>query len=216
MSLLSYLRDFSLRRRLGPPVIVVSGLPRSGTSMMMNMLRAAGLEIVTDEVRAADVDNPKGYFEDERVKELGKKTDRSWVKQCRGRVIKVISFLLKDLPADNYYKVIFMRRDLEEVIASQNKMLVRRKEPVGTVEDDAKMIQRYRMHLRKTEFILEEEPHFDHIDVMYREALDRPGEYARRVADFLGLRLDVDKMARAVDKSLYRNRAERVEGSRRG
>ena len=213
MSLLGYLRDLNLRRKLGPPVIVVSGLPRSGTSMMMNMLRAAGLEVATDEVRTADLDNPKGYFEDERVKQLDKTDDTSWLRQCRGRVVKIISFLLKDLPADNYYKVIFMRRDLEEVIASQNKMLLHRDESRGTRDDDEKMIQRYQMHLRKTEFLLEEERHFDHIDVLYREALDQPREHAQRISRFLRMRLDAGKMAQAVDRSLYRNRAAQVRAS---
>jgi hypothetical protein len=216
VSLLGHLKSYNLRRKLGPPVIVVSGLPRSGTSMMMNMLRAAGLEIVTDKVRTADVDNPKGYFEDERVKELDKTGNKFWLTQCRGRVVKIISFLLKDLPADNYYKVIFMHRDFEEVIASQNKMLVHREESTGTRDDDEKMIRRYRMHLRKTEFLLEEEPHFHHIDVPYREALDQPREHARRISRFLGMRLDVDKMAGAVDKSLYRNRAEGEGAGRTG
>jgi len=201
-------RDLNNRRKYGPPVIVVSGLPRSGTSMMMNMLTGAGLDVVTDAIRTADEDNPKGYFEDERVKDLDKLDDKSWVRNCRGRVIKVISFLLKDLPPECHYKVIFMHRDLEEVIASQNKMLDRRGEPVPDREDDEAMIRRYRMHLRKTEFLLEEEPYFDHLDVPYREVLDDPGKWATRVAKFLGARLDTAKMTAAVDKSLYRNRRE--------
>jgi hypothetical protein len=208
-----FLRDLNLRRKYGAPVIVVSGLPRSGTSMMMNMLRATDLEIVTDETRTADEDNPKGYFEDERVKELDKVEDKSWVGNCRGKVVKIISFLLKDLPPGHHYKVILMRRDLEEVIASQAKMLERRGEAVGSRADDEKMIARYTMHLRKVEFQLEEEPNFDYIDVHYREALDHPREHAQRVAKFLGLKLDVDKMAQTVDKSLYRNRRERMEAS---
>jgi hypothetical protein len=210
---MGFLRDLNLRRKYGAPIVVVSGLPRSGTSMMMNMLRTTELEIVTDETRSADEDNPRGYFEDERVKELDKVADKSWVGNCRGKVVKIISFLLKDLPPDHHYKVIFMRRDLEEVIASQNKMLERRDEPVGSRADDEKMIARYTMHLRKVEFELEEEQNFDHIDVHYREALDRPREHAQRIAKFLGMNLDVDKMAQAVDKSLYRNRRERMEAS---
>jgi len=210
---MGFLRDFILKRKYGAPIIVVSGLPRSGTSMMMNMLRAADLRIVTDETRTADEDNPRGYFEDERVKDLDKVADKTWLGNCRGKGVKIISFLLKDLPSDNHYKVIFMRRDLEEVIASQNKMLKRRGEPVGSRADDEKMIARYNMHLRKVEFLLEEERNFGHIDVHYREALEQPREYARRIAEFLGMSLDVDKMAQAVDKSLYRNRRERMEAS---
>jgi hypothetical protein len=210
---MGFLRDFNLKRKYGAPIIVVSGLPRSGTSMMMNMLRAADLRIVTDETRTADEDNPKGYFEDERVKDLDKVADKSWLGNCRGKVVKIISFLLKDLPSGSHYKVIFMRRDLEEVIASQNKLLKRRGEPVASRADDEKMIARYTMHLRKVEFLLEEERNFDHIDVHYREALEQPREYARRIAKFLGMSLDVEKMAQAVDKSLYRNRREQMEAS---
>ncbi len=209
--MLSFVRDWNRKRKYGEPVIVVSGLPRSGTSMMMNMLTAAGLPTVTDEIRTADEDNPKGYFEDERVKDLDKPVDKAWLADCRGRVVKIISFLLKDLPEDNFYKVIFLERDLEEVIASQNKMLLRRDEPVGTREDDEKMIKRYRMHLRKTEFLLDEEPWFDCLYVKYTEVLADPREHARRIARFLGLKLDTDRMAAAVDRSLYRNRREAVE-----
>ena len=211
--MLQFLRNLNLRRKYGAPIIVVSGLPRSGTSMMMNMLRAADLPIVTDEQRTADEDNPKGYFEDERVKNLDKSTDNAWLGDCQGKVVKIISFLLMDLPADHHYKVIFMRRDFEEVIASQNKMLVRRNEPVGSREDDEKMIRRYEMHLRKTEFLLEEEPNYDHIDVGYTEALQQPRECARRICSFLGMKLDADKMVEVVDRSLYRNRRARVEAS---
>ncbi|HXV75690.1 MAG TPA: hypothetical protein VD788_05165, partial [Candidatus Polarisedimenticolaceae bacterium] len=149
------LRNLGLARHLGEPVIVVSGLPRSGTSMMMNMLTAAELEVVSDRVRVADEDNPKGYFEDERVKDLERNPDRAWLRDCRGKVVKIVSFLLKDLPDDNRYKVIFMRRDLGEVIASQNKMLERRNEERGSgdMNEDEKMIRLYETHLRKIDFL---------------------------------------------------------------
>jgi len=205
---LGFIREIGRRRRYGPAVIVVSGLPRSGTSMMMNMLTSAGLPVMTDELREADEDNPKGYFEDERVKELDAADDKRWLRDCRGKVVKVISFLLRDLPDENFYKVIFMRRDFEEVIASQNKMLKRRGEPVPGPEDDRKMVERYKFHLRKTEIMLEEMPNFDHINIPYREVLDDPREHARRIAGFLGMPLDLERMVAAVDKSLYRNRRE--------
>jgi len=200
------IKNFYNKLRFGAPIIVVSGLPRSGTSMMMKMLDAAGLKVVSDAVRAADEDNPKGYFEDERVKALGESEDRSWLRDCRGRVIKIISFLLTDLPEDNFYKIIFMRRNFEEVLASQNKMLVRRGEANPTA--DEKMIGNYKWHLKKVDYLLEEQSNFDALDVDYRKALESPREYAERVARFLGMKLDVDKMAAVVDPALYRNRAE--------
>jgi hypothetical protein len=202
----SLLRLVGLKRDLGQPIIIVSGLPRSGTSMMMNMLTAADLEIVSDRVRTADEDNPKGYFEDERVKDLEKNEDRSWLRDCRGKVIKIISFLLKDLPDDNRYKVIFMRRDLGEVMASQNKMLRRRGEPVDEASNQ-KMMELYTNHLQRTEFILRSRPYIEHIDIEYRAAVADPRAQAERVAGFLELDLDVDRMVQAVDPTLYRNRS---------
>lgn len=200
-----FLRERSLRKRYGEPVVIVSGLPRSGTSMMMRMLDAGGARIVTDHVREADEDNPKGYFEVERVKDLENTEDRSWLRECRGSVIKIISFLLRTLPEENQYKVVFMRRHLDEVIASQNKMLVRRGEGSDEAEDGATR-KRYEIHLKKVEFFLDEAPNFRTIDVAYRDVLDAPAAHARRIKRFLGLDLDVDAMVRAVDPNLYRNR----------
>jgi hypothetical protein len=173
--------------------------------MMMKMLGAADLEIITDEVRAADEDNPKGYFELERVKELDKGGDKSWLVEHRGRVLKIISFLLKDLPDTCFYKVIFMRRDLGEVIASQNKMLVRRGEPADG-SDDEKMTRLYGTHLKKVELMLGDRPNFDVLDVPYRQTVENPREQAVRVCRFLGLPDRADDMTGAVDRQLYRNR----------
>ena len=172
--------------------------------MMMRMLDAAGLNIVTDEIREADEDNPRGYFELERVKELDKGGDKSWLPEHRGKVVKIISFLLTDLPATCFYKVIFMRRDLDEVIASQNKMLVRRDEKVDG--DDEKMKELYGRHLRKLEVLLGERLNFELLDVHYREVINDPLEQARRVGKFLDVSDRTDAMAEAVDPSLYRNR----------
>jgi hypothetical protein len=203
--LLGALRSYLLKRKYGPSIIVVSGLPRSGTSMMMKMLSAGGLELATDNIRTADEDNPKGYFELERVKELDKGGDKCWLGEYRGKVVKIISFLLRELPNDFHYKVIFMHRNFEEIIASQNKMLVRRGEPTDEANDE-KMIQLYRKHLRKVKFMLESGGNFSAIDASYRDILDRPVEHAARIAEFIGMDLDSDKMVGAVDRQLYRNR----------
>jgi hypothetical protein len=202
---LAAFKNLYRRSKYGAPIVVVSGLPRSGTSMMMKMLDAGGLPLVTDAAREADEDNPRGYFEDERVKDLGRTTDRTWLRGCRGRGVKIISFLLLDLPDENFYKIIFMRRNLDEVIASQNKMLTRRGETGGSGTDDETR-RRYEMHLRKVEFVLEDNPNYESLDVDYRAALDDPRHHAQRVRDFLGMDLDVDRMAAVVDLELYRNR----------
>ena len=108
-------------------ITVVSGLPRSGTSMMMKMLEAGGIPPVTDELRTADEDNPKGYYEFERVKAMDQ-GDTSWVVGARGKVVKVISALLKHLPPGEQYRVVFVRRNMPEILASQRKMLIHRGE----------------------------------------------------------------------------------------
>jgi hypothetical protein len=203
---MSIFGDLWLKTRYGAPIIVVSGLPRSGTSMMMKMLGAGGLDITTDEIREADEDNPKGYFELEKVKELDKTEDKSWLKDHRGKVVKIISFLLKDLPEDNAYKILFMRRNLEEVIASQNKMLVRRGQPIDPA-GDAKMIENYKLHLRKVDAIFRDKPNVRWLDVSYNDVVREPRKPAEAVARFVGSGLDVDKMVSAVDAALYRNRA---------
>jgi hypothetical protein len=193
------------RLRYGPPIVVVSGLPRSGTSMAMKMLEAGGVAVVTDGARAADDDNPKGYYEDERVKDLGRSTDRRWLRAARGKAIKIISFLLKDLPADNNYKVLFMERDLGEVLASQQKMLVHRGEDSST--DDASMREHYLEHLRHVKFMVGYRRHFDALFVSYRSVLDSPRDEARRINEFLGGVADEGAMVEVVDRALYRNRA---------
>ena len=193
------------RLRYGRPVVVVSGLPRSGTSMAMKMLEAGGLPLVTDHEREADVDNPKGYFEDERVKDLGEMEDRSWMADAKGQGIKVVSSLLQHLPRDVNYRVLFMRRDLQEVIASQNKMLERRGEESDT--EDERMIELYESHLRRIKAMLRHAPHLRALDVGYTDVLENPRREAERMKEFLGLDLDVEKMAGVVDERLYRNRA---------
>ena len=190
--------------RYGEPIVVVSGLPRSGTSMAMKMLEAGGLVVQTDGLRTADDDNPKGYFEHERVKELANETDKSWLGAARGKAIKVISYLLKDLPASYNYRVIFLRRDLVEVLASQSKMLANRGE--AQAEDDARMTQLFEDHLWKAQYLLRSAPQFEVLSLDYRAVVAAPRAAAERMNAFLGNRLDLDKMIGAVDESLYRNR----------
>jgi hypothetical protein len=210
---MSKLGKLMRRIKSGEPIVVVSGLPRSGTSMTMKMLEAGGMQPVTDDVRSADEDNPRGYFEDERVKDLGHMEDRSWLRAARGKVIKVVSSLLQHLPDDNFYKVIFMRRNLHEVLASQAKMLDRRGEAAQTSDDD--LIKMFESHLEKVEFQLRFRPWFDALYVDHRSVLSDPAGAARRINEFLGGTLDERRMAEAVDPNLYRNRAENLEPAKR-
>ena len=192
------------RVRYGRPIVVVSGLPRSGTSMAMKMLEAGGLSVVTDGLRAADEDNPKGYYEDERVKDLHQAADKTWLRDARGKVVKIISFLLKSLPADNNYQVLFMHRNLSEIVASQNKMLVRRGERNETPDERA--VQLLDEQVRDARFFLRR-PQFEVLELNYGEMLQGARPQAQRMAAFLGQSLDVERMAQVVDVQLYRNRS---------
>ena len=190
----------------GEPVVVVSGLPRSGTSMMMKMLDAGGLSIMTDGERTADIDNPKGYFEFERIKNLEKEQDKSYVRGARGKALKVISFLIKDLPDDNDYRIIFMRRNLDEVITSQNKMIDHRGSDDTDAGDEA-MKEAYRNDIVRTRLLCRKRRNFDLIEIHYRETVADPRATAQKVNSFLDGKLDLAAMNAAVDASLYRNRA---------
>lgn len=201
----------SLRRlyrhlRYGQPIVVVSGLPRSGTSMVMKMLEAGGLPILTDGLRTADEDNPKGYYEVERVKNLGAESDKSWLAGARGKGIKVISYLLKSLPPRFNYRVVFIRREMEEVLASQRKMLARRGEVEETPPERMRAL--FDDDLWRASYQLRHRPEFETLELHYSAVLARPLEEARRLAAFLGGGLDAEAMAAAVDPQLYRNRAK--------
>ncbi len=201
----------TLKRKLfagdrGEPIVIVSGLPRSGTSMMMNMLHGGGLSVMSDGEREADIDNPKGYFEYERVKDLETETDKSYVREGRGKVLKVISFLIKDLPDDNDYDIIFMRRDLGEVLKSQAKMIDR----LGTSDtdaDDEAMKEAYRNDIVRTRLLCKKRPNMRLLEVHYKSTIEDADATAEKVNAFLGGRLDLAAMKAAVDGSLYRNRA---------
>jgi hypothetical protein len=191
--------------RFGEPVVVVSGLPRSGTSMMMRMLHAGGMPTLTDESRGADESNPHGYFEFSPTKDVGKDADLRWLDEAKGKAVKLVSPLLEHLPNRYNYRIIFMQRDLGEIIASQNEMLARRGEPPSQVTDDA-LRTAYETHLRAIRLLIAGRPGMRSIDVKYTDALDRPLEQARRVREFLERPLDDTRMAGAVDRSLYRNK----------
>jgi len=206
--MMSTLKRFYRQLRFGEPVVVVSGLPRSGTSMLMKMLEAGGVPIVSDGLRTADEDNPKGYYEVERVKDLAQEKKPEWLAEARGKAIKVISFLLRSLPSDLNYKVIFIRRDIEEVLASQKKMLARRDETDDTPPE--RMRAHFEDDLWRAMYQLTHRTCFETLQVHYSEILARPLEGAQHVNTFLGGGLDAEAMAAVVDPELYRNRASRA------
>jgi hypothetical protein len=183
-------------------ITIVSGLPRTGTSMMMRMLEAGGVEAVMDNIRQADIDNPNGYYEFEQVKQV--KDDASWLSATVGKVFKMVSMLLFDLPRGYRYKIVFMERDMDEMIASQNKMLARLGKPAGN--DDGAVKNMYAGHLAKVKSWFAGRADIEVLFVSYNAAVKDPGAVAESVGAFIG-GLDIAAMERVLDPALYRNRS---------
>lgn len=171
--------------------------------MMMKMLVAGGMEALTDNLREADEDNPRGYFEFERVKSISE--DASWLGEADGKAVKIISALLKHLPGEYRYKIIFMRRKIEEVLASQRQMLARNGGQADATGDET-MSAAFRRHLAHVESWLVSQPNIEFIYVDYNEMLDDPTRCINAVNQFLGAGLDASAMASVIDRSLYRQR----------
>jgi hypothetical protein len=171
--------------------------------MTMKMLEAGGIAPLTDHVRAPDSDNPRGYYELERVKKL-REGDVSWLPQAQGKAVKVIAALLTYLPADFEYRVLFMRRKIDEVLASQAKMLANRGEESKV--DDAKMADLFRKHVHQVRAWMNNQPNLLYLDIDYNAMLENPAPYIRQINQFLGGSLDESAMAAVVDPALYRQR----------
>jgi len=185
-------------------ITIVSGLPRSGTSLMMQMLVAGGMTPLSDGERTADADNPRGYLEWERIKTLP--NDPGCIAEAEGKVVKVISRLLLSLPSRHEYRVIFMQRPLLEVLASQDQMLKRR----GTYKEGANpaaMAAAFEKHLKEVYAWLDGRDYVKALRVPYHDALKQAQLTSEKIADFLGMPLNVAAMTQQVDASLYRNRS---------
>ena len=188
-------------------ITVVSGLPRSGTSLMMQMIVAGGVPALTDGLRSADENNLKGYLEWEAAKALPQSPEA--IAAAEGKVVKVISALLRSLPGPYEYRVVFMRRPLDEVITSQNRMLERLGKEVAPVPQAA-VVTAFTNHLKETKKWLEEQPNFKVLYVDYPAVVQQPAVESARIAEFLGQPLDVGKMTAQVEQSLYRERSGAV------
>ena len=187
-------------------VVIVSGLPRSGTSMMMKMLEAGWQAILTDNLREADANNPKGYYEFERVKNM-KDGDLAWMSEAVGKAVKIVTGLIMFLPSGYNYKIIFMRRDLNEILSSQKKMLGRLGKEDDNIPDD-KMAKVYEEHLKEVRGWLIRQPNIETLYVNYNSMVKDPKEALNKINDFLGGGMDVSVMAGVVDKELYRERKQ--------
>lgn len=185
-------------------IVIVSGLPRSGTSLMMSMLDTAGIHPMQDHIRTADVDNPKGYYEYERVKALPD-GDTAWVKDARGKSVKVITALLKHLPKKFHYDVLVMRREMAEILASQKKMLERRGEDPEKVSDQ-EMAELFNKHFNQVMDWVKNQKNVRYIEVSYNDLLDSPEGEVEKINTFLGGQLDTGAMLEKIDPDLYRQR----------
>jgi hypothetical protein len=186
-------------------ITVVSGLPRSGTSLMMQMLAAGGMSVVTDGERQADADNPRGYFEWERIKLLPKQPD--CIAEAEGKVVKVISQLLFALPAGREYRVIFMQRPLPEVVASQAEM-IRRRGTTGAALAPAALIAGLGAHLNQVNAWLKDKANILVHRVDHREGVREPLPVSESIQQFLNCPLNVVAMSQQIDKRLYRQRSQ--------
>jgi hypothetical protein len=198
-----YLQLFEKKAR-HPFIPIVSGLPRSGTSLMMSMLAAGGVEVLTDQLRTPDDDNPVGYFELEEVKKLIN-GENSWLARSNGKAVKVISTLLPFLPDGYRYRIIFMRRAIDEVLASQRKMLINRGEDPNKISDD-QMAEMFQRDLQKSERWINSQSHVNRLDINYKQLVANPRPLVAEINRFLGGNLDEDKMLGVIDPSLYRQR----------
>ena len=202
-----------------PFVTVVSGAPRSGTSLMMQMLGAGGMELVTDGVRRADRDNPRGYFELEAARQLP--ADAQWLERAVGRAVKLVHVLVPRLPTRHSYRILLMRRDWSEVLASQRAMLARmshqggetcgleRRSGVPEGPDEGRLAEIFDAQLAEVERWAASRPEAELLRVDYNALVAHPLPLAREVSAFLEGRLDAEDMAAAVLPSLYRQRSFR-------
>lgn len=184
-------------------IIIVSGLPRSGTSLMMQILQAAGIPLLTDNSRPADKNNPKGYFEFEPVKRIER--DASWFAQAKGKAVKVISHLLMYLPPDFNYFVLFMNRDLDEIIASQNKMLFNLNKSLGRLPYD-RLREKYAVHLNQIHHWLALQPNILFEDIYFPGLIRNPKNELTKVWCALKPDVPIERVLPVIQPDLYRTK----------
>jgi len=195
--------NFNKKASNKQPIIIVSGLPRSGTSMMMRMLAEGGVPVITDELRRADSDYPNGYFELETVRKMSD-GQVDWLENARGKAVKIISALLEYLPSNYSYKIIFLEREIQEILASQHKMLANRNEK--PIADDAEIERQIQQHLSVMKPWLVRQPNMEVLYVNYNSLMTKPEPFCEQVVEFLDLPLNQARMLAVPDKQLYRNR----------
>lgn len=180
-------------------IVIVSGLPRSGTSLMMQMIHNGGINALTDNTRQADNSNPKGYFEYEPVMSIFK--DNSWLKLAQNKSVKIVAPLLKYLLPNYRYKIIFMNRDIHEIVKSQQKMIGK-----DTKTLPINLINGFKTQLISTDKWQKNEPGVDLIYINYKDALNNTKKVLDKIESFIGIDLNKNEMAKCIDKKLYRTK----------
>jgi hypothetical protein len=203
---LEYFRQLFGHRQQDKIINIVSGLPRSGTSMMMKALEVGGIPPLTDNIRTADEDNPKGYYEFERVKKL-RQGDVVWLPGAQGKVVKIIAALLPYLPETYTYRIVLMHRAMPEILASQRKMLINRGEDPNKIGDD-ELSRLYEQHLRQVNDWINSQSNVRHIEVSYNQLVTDSYPQLERVNRFFDNALDVEAMVKIIDPGLYRQRKQ--------
>ncbi len=188
-------------------IIIVSGLPRSGTAMMMNMLKAGGIKILEDKTRKPDENNPKGYFEYEPAKKLPE-GNISWLDEAEEKAVKVISFFLQHLPDKFEYKIIFMERNFDEILKSQKQTVMEKGQKTHPKEDKM-MLEYYKSHVKQTKEWISLQSNFSVLYLSYNEMVKHPEQHLDSICEFLGNELNKDKMNKVIDEKLYRQRSKK-------
>ncbi len=183
-------------------ILIVSGLPRSGTSLLMKILDSLKIEILSDGIRKSDINNPKGYYEFEKVKKIHK--DSSWINSAKGKAIKIVSPLLRFLPSNVNYKIIFVKRNLNEILMSQKKML-ENLETEDKISEEL-MLKSFKDHLKKTEDWINSQKNISAVYINYNELLNNPSEECIKLKKFLNRDINSKHITKVIDKKLYRNR----------
>lgn len=181
-------------------ITLITGIPRSGTSLMMQLFKAANVDIATDAIRTEDDNNPKGYYELEAVKGIVK--NNAFLKDLDGKTIKIVAPLVTFIDLSLEYRVVFMIRDLDEVVQSQEKM-------VGKDQQDQKekFKTMYAMHIEKSRQFLNSH-NIPFIEIQHRELLQNPELSLKRLIDFCGWETPLEELKSVIDHSLYRNRKD--------
>ena len=186
-------------------ITIVSGMPRSGTSLMMQLLEATGVDIFSDGERVSDDNNPKGYYEHEVVKKINH--NPHWLKSCNGKAVKIVAPLITSLPYNYRYKVIFMERDPMEIYKSQEQMLLRLGKTNKKQIFSQGIFQQIEQTIKSSKAWLDNHPCVDVLYVSYNDLIERPQDYADKLTRFLDKQIDLSIIQKTIDPTLYRERS---------